>query len=116
MKFAFYAALIAVASAGACNDSLQAKFWGDKECTKLNDKLTGKHGKVPKEMLQFMDGNCHKTSKESSMKITCGPKAMKMQGWKNDSCNGAAARADSVPFDTCLPGGPQGTYVTIHHK
>merc|ERR1711934_1247123 len=53
-------------------------------------------------MMKFMDGNCHKSGPQS-MKITCGPKAMNMKMWKNDKCNGAAARADSVPFDTCMP-------------
>ena len=115
MKFAFYAALVAVASAGACNDTLQAKFFSDDKCSKLNADLTGKHGKPPKEMLKFMDGNCHKSGPQS-MKITCGPKAMNMKMWKNDKCAGNPAQADSVPFDTCMPGGPQGTYVSIHHK
>merc|ERR1719240_96094 len=115
MKFAFYAALVAVAAAGACNNSLQAKFWDDAKCTKLNAALTGKHGKPPPEMMKFADGNCHSQGNQS-MKITCGPKAMNMAMWQNGKCNGKADQAQSVPFDTCMPGGPKGTHFTVHHK
>ena len=50
------------------------------------------------------------------MKVTCSPKAMIMQMWKNDKCAGAAGSTQSIPFDTCLPDGPKGTYISVHHK
>ena len=115
MKFAFYAALVAVASAAACNNSLQAKFWDDDKCTKPNDALTRKHGKPPAEMMKFADGNCHAQGKQS-MKISCGPKAMNMQMWQNAACSGKVAQAQGIPFDTCMAGGPKGTHFTVHHK
>merc|ERR1712032_427054 len=115
MKIAFYAALVAVASAAACNDSLQAKFWDDAKCTKANAALTRAHGKPPAEMMKFADGKCHGQGKQS-MKITCGPNAMNMQMWQNGTCSGKAAQGQAIPFDTCMPGGPKDTYVTVHHK
>ena len=48
------------------------------------------------------------------MNISCA-KVFTTKAWRgNNECKGAPDDEEKIPYDTCSPGGPQGSYYVVH--